>query len=185
MGITFITGNPKKAEFLEKYLGHPVIHAKLDLDEIQSLDLEKIAEHKVRQAYQKIHKAVLVEDISFGLDALGGKLPGPFIKWFLKEIGLEGICRMLDSYIERGATTEVCYAFFDGQTLKFFNGKLHGQVPKKPQGDDSFGWNSIFIPDGQVKTNAQMSEEEMQRFSLRTATVYPELKKFLAELDNN
>lgn len=52
--ITFITGNPKKADYLEKYLGFPIEHTKLDLDEIQSLDLYEVVEHKVKQAYEKI-----------------------------------------------------------------------------------------------------------------------------------
>ena len=46
--ITFITGNQNKADYLAKYLGHSVDHVKLDLDEIQSLDLKEIVEHKVR-----------------------------------------------------------------------------------------------------------------------------------------
>ena len=49
--ITFVTGNQKKADYLAKYLGFPVKHQKLDLDEIQSLDLKQIVEHKVRQAF--------------------------------------------------------------------------------------------------------------------------------------
>lgn len=52
--ITFITGNPKKAEYLEKYLGFPIDHIKLDLDEIQSLDSREIITHKVKEAYNKI-----------------------------------------------------------------------------------------------------------------------------------
>ena len=51
--VTFITGNQSKADYLSKYLGHPVDHVKIDLDEIQSLDLKKIVEHKLKQAYEK------------------------------------------------------------------------------------------------------------------------------------
>lgn len=54
--ITFVTGNQKKAEHLMKYLGLEVLHEKVDLDELQSLDLREIVEHKVRQAYEKIKK---------------------------------------------------------------------------------------------------------------------------------
>jgi hypothetical protein len=43
MKVTFITGNQKKADYLASYLGFAVDHRKLDLDEIQSLDLRKIA----------------------------------------------------------------------------------------------------------------------------------------------
>ena len=46
--VTFITGNQNKADYLAKYLGMNIEHKKLDLDELQSLDLRTIVEHKVR-----------------------------------------------------------------------------------------------------------------------------------------
>ena len=61
--ITFITGNQKKADYLAQYLRLNIEHVKLDLDEIQSLDLREIVEHKVKQAYEKIKKPVIVEDV--------------------------------------------------------------------------------------------------------------------------
>lgn len=42
--IIFITGNQRKADYLAKYLNHRVAHKKLDLDEIQSMDLKEIVE---------------------------------------------------------------------------------------------------------------------------------------------
>ncbi len=78
--ITFITGNQSKADYLAKYLGFPVAHEKLDLDEIQSLDLREIVRHKVRQAYLRIGTPVLVEDVSLEFAGLNG-LPGPFLSF--------------------------------------------------------------------------------------------------------
>ena len=72
--ITFITGNQKKADYLAKYLGFPIEHQKLDLDEIQSLDLRETTENKARQAYAKARKPLLVEDSSLEF-ALLGRLP--------------------------------------------------------------------------------------------------------------
>ena len=72
--ITFITGNQKKADYLAKYLGFPIEHEKINLDELQSLDLREIVEHKVKQAYTKVGKPVIVEDVSLEFLALG-KLP--------------------------------------------------------------------------------------------------------------
>ncbi len=72
--VTFITGNQAKADYLESFLGFPIDHVKVDLDELQSLDLEKIVEHKVKQAYAEIGKPVVVEDVSLEFEALG-KLP--------------------------------------------------------------------------------------------------------------
>lgn len=87
--ITFITGNPSKAEQLGRHLGHPVKHLKLDIPEIQSLDLREVTRHKVEEAFRQINSPVLVEDTSLTFNSLG-KLPGPLIKWFLTELGNEG-----------------------------------------------------------------------------------------------
>ncbi len=83
--ITFITGNQKKADYMRKFLMMPIEHIKLDLDEIQSLDLREIVEHKVRQAYDKIQKPVLVDDVSFEFCSLG-RIPGTFVKHFVAEL---------------------------------------------------------------------------------------------------
>lgn len=182
MNVVFITGNQKKAEFLNKFLGVEVNHQKLELDEIQSLDLHTVTEHKVRQAYEIIKQPVLVEDVAFSLKALG-KLPGTLIKWFLEELDVDGICKLADMYDDRRAVAEVCYAYFDGKTLKFFDGKLEGSVAETPRTDDGFGWNRIFIPEGQTKANSEMVEEEMAKHSVRTREVYPQLKKFLISID--
>lgn len=72
--VTFITGNQNKADYLAKYLGFPVAHQKIHLDELQSLSLREIVEHKVKQAYDIIKKPVLVEDVSLEFSALG-RLP--------------------------------------------------------------------------------------------------------------
>lgn len=180
--VTFITGNQGKANFLAKYLNHPVGHIKLDLDEIQSLDLHEITGHKAKQAYGKIKTPVLVEDVSLGFEALDG-LPGPFTKWFEMELGVEGICKMLNNFNTRQAVARICFAYYHGHHVKFFDGEVSGSVPDKPKGNNGFGWNPIFIPFGQTKTYAEMDEDETQKFSLRTTTVYPKIREFLASLD--
>src|SRR5688572_11256576 len=93
--LTFITGNPAKAEQLRRHLEYPVEHQKLDLHEIQSLDLREIVEHKAKDAFRQVGKPVLVEDTSLIFHALG-RLPGPLIRWFLEELGNPGLCKLLD-----------------------------------------------------------------------------------------
>lgn len=61
ISVTFITGNTNKAEYLEELLGLKIKHKKLDLDEIQSLDINKIVEHKAKQAFDLIKSPVLKE----------------------------------------------------------------------------------------------------------------------------
>jgi len=181
MNITFITGNQGKADFLAKHVDYPIAHRKIDLDEVQSLDLREIAEHKARQAYKAVGSPVLVEDVSLVFEALG-ELPGPFIKWFEISLGAEGICRLLDGK-SRKAVASVCFVYFDGQIPQFFQGEMQGEIAKKPAGENGFGFDPIFIRDGQTRTLAQMSDEELGQYSLRTTTVYPQLRKFLIEVD--
>ncbi|MEI6041979.1 MAG: non-canonical purine NTP pyrophosphatase [bacterium] len=165
MKITFITGNAGKAEEVSRYLGLEIDHHSLDLEEIQSLDLEEIVKDKALRAYSKIGKPVLVEDVSFVFHALG-KLPGPLIKWFLKELENEGLCRLIDGK-DRRCTAKVCYGFCDGETVHLFDGSMSGTISDSPKGTNSFGWSSIFIPDGYDKTYAEMLDEERSSFAMR------------------
>lgn len=81
--VTFITGNPHKADYLSCMLDLPLKHRAVDLTEIQSTSLEEVVEHKVRQAYTIAKCPVLVEDVALGFTALG-ELPGSFIKFFVE-----------------------------------------------------------------------------------------------------
>jgi|SRR3989338_583957 len=174
--ITFITGNQKKADYLAKYLGFPVDHVKLDLDEIQSLDLKEIVEHKVRQAYEKIKKPVIVEDVSLEFAALG-RLPGTFIKFFVDEVPFENICSMIDGKT-RKATARCVFGYFDGQELKLFEGGLDGEIATTPSGENGYGWDKIFIPQGYTVTRASLEEKDDQKTYLQIKP-FEKLKEFL------
>jgi non-canonical purine NTP pyrophosphatase (RdgB/HAM1 family) len=164
--ITFITSNKNKLEQLRKFLDYPIEHKDLDLAEIQSLDPHEIVEAKVKEAYRIIKSPVLVEDVSLTFEAFG-KLPGPLIKWFLKEFDTEGLCKLLNGYSSRNATAYVLYGYYDGKVLKFFDGSWEGTIAKKPKGIYSFGWNPIFIPKGYNQTWGEMNLEEQKDTSMR------------------
>jgi len=173
--VTFITGNPNKAEVFAKYMGVDVAHKKVDLDEIQSLDLRKITEHKLKQAYELVKAPVLVEDTGCSLDAFG-MFPGPFIKWMMEQMSPKDICRLVDGK-SRGAVAEICYGYYDGEQMRFFEGSMHGTIPEYPRGNDGFGWNAVFVPDGSTQTYAESGK------NFKEDTVYPKLKEFLTNLD--
>ena len=175
--VTFITGNQNKADYLSKFLGHPVDHVKLNLDEIQSTDLNEIVEHKVRQAYELLEKPVIVEDVSLEFAVLGG-LPGPFIKFFVDKVPFEVICSMIATGLSRKATARCVFGYFDGKELKLFEGHLDGEIADKPSGKNGFGWDRIFIPQGYHITRASLSEEDDQKTYLKIKP-FAKLKKFL------
>jgi len=163
--VTFITGNQHKADQLALYLGFPVDHVKLDLDEIQSLDLREIIEHKVRHAYEKIHTSVLVEDVSLEFEALGG-LPGPFIRFFVDAVPLETMCRMIDGQT-RKAVARCAYGYYNGTTVQIFEGELEGEIAETPAGKSGYGWDALFIPSGYHMTRAEMSKKDYKKTYLQ------------------
>jgi len=176
--VTFITGNQHKADYLANFLGHPVEHVKIDLDEIQSLDLKEIVEHKVKQAYAKIKKPVIVEDVALEFSAFG-RLPGTFIRFFVEEMEPEAICAMLDGK-DRAAVGRCAFGYYDGKKLKIFESSLKGRIAKKPAGNCGYGWDRIFIPEGYEVTRASLSPADDKKTYLKLKP-FAKLKKFLAE----
>jgi non-canonical purine NTP pyrophosphatase (RdgB/HAM1 family) len=155
--ITFITSNQSKADYLSKYLGFNVGHQKVELDEIQSLDLKAVVEHKVKQAYEIVNGPVIVEDVSLEFEALG-RLPGTFIKFYVDEVPFETICRTLDG-LSRKAKARCVFGYYDGKDLEFFEGGLDGTIAENPSGDNGYGWDKIFIPNGYNVTRASLDEK--------------------------
>lgn len=164
MKPVFVTGNQHKADYLARLLGMPIDHQKVELDEIQSVSLEEIAEHKARQAYEKIGRPVLIDDVGLTFEALG-ELPGPFIRFFVDTPnGLENLCRMLDGFDTRRATAECVMAYFDSNELGIFKGSLGGEIADAPRGDNGYGWDKIFIPDGfGDQTRAELTESDDEK----------------------
>lgn len=178
--ITFITGNQKKANFLERYLEHPILHHKVDLDEVQSLDLKKIVKHKVRQAFDIIKGPVIVEDTSLEFKAFG-KLPGPFIKFFLEQMSADDICLLLKDK-DRSARASCVFGYFDGEIEKYFENGIDGTIAEKSSGDAGFGFDKIFIPEGYNITRADLNEEDQKIVYLKMKPIM-QVKDFLMTLE--
>ena len=134
--------------------------------EIQSLDPQKIIEHKLHEA-SKIHSGeFIIEDTCFYLECLNG-LPGPYIKWFEKTIGLEGIYKIASAFNNFNAKVVITFGYLDKtKSIHYFSIEAKGTVVF-PRGNNGFGWDSIFVPEGQTKTHAEMSVEELKAVKLR------------------
>jgi non-canonical purine NTP pyrophosphatase (RdgB/HAM1 family) len=175
--LTFITGNKNKLKEVRAFLDFPLLHRGIELKEIQSLDLEEVVRFKAKEAYDYIGKPVLVEDTFLTIHALG-RLPGPFIKWFWEEIGLDNLCRMIDIYSDRSATVSLAFGLFDGVRFEIFVGEMKGRISDFPRGSNGFGWNPIFIHEGFEKTWAELADKEKEPFSARRKAI-KELEKYL------
>ena len=182
--LIYVTSNPKKVELVSRFLTIPIEHKNIDLPEIQSLSYEVIIEHKARQAYEILHKPVLVGDTGVTFTALANKLPGPLVKWFIEALGPDGLCRLLDDYDDRSAIATSCFAYFDGIDLKIVKSESKGIMAREPVGTDRWnGWSDAFIDEGHNKTWAQMSTQEQNDVSI-TRRALLELEGYLKNKKN-
>jgi non-canonical purine NTP pyrophosphatase (RdgB/HAM1 family) len=174
--FVYITGNQNKARMLSELLALPLEHHKVDVTEIQSLNLQEVVEHKVREAYQILKKPVVVEDTSLEFEAFG-RFPGTFIKYFTEEVSGETICRSLDS-LSRRATVRVMFGYYDGTEPVFIESAIHGTIADHPSGDGGFGFDTFFIAAGFSKTNASLDEATYKKVYLRMKPI-EKLRVFL------
>ena len=117
--ITFVTGNAKKLEEFKAILGssfpHSLVSRDVDLPEYQGTP-EEVVREKCREAARHIAGPVIVEDTSLGFTALGG-LPGVYIKWFLKNLGPDGLPRLIADWEDKTASAVCMFGYSEGETI--------------------------------------------------------------------
>ena len=172
--LYFITSNKEKLKEAKEFIPEIEIFD-INLIEIQSFDPYEIIEHKLKEA-QKHHKGkFLVEDTSLYLEGMNG-LPGPLIKFFLKSIELDGIIKLTKEFGNK-AIAKCIIGYNNGEEIKYFEGIIKGKIVVS-KGENGFGWDKIFMPEGHFKTFAEMSLEEKNKISHRREA-FGKLKEYL------
>jgi len=163
--LLLVTTRAEKAEEARR-LGFDVAQQAMELPEPQALDPEEIVEAKARAAFARAGRAVLVEDSGLAVAAWRG-FPGALVKWMETTVGLDGIARMLDAFPDRTATAVCVVAWFDGTSLGVGRGEVRGTIAAVPRGAGGFGWDRLFVPEGESRTFAEMAPAEKDRVSHR------------------
>ncbi|NOZ94844.1 MAG: non-canonical purine NTP pyrophosphatase [Acidobacteria bacterium] len=165
--LVFVTSNLDKLREAEEVLGVSLDHHALDLDEIQSLDLESVVRHKARSAWERLRRPVLVEDTSLELAGAAG-FPGPLVRWLLVSVGPSGIARVAHAFADPRATVRCMACACDGGEEILGLGVVRGRIAEAPRGRKGFGWDSVFEPEGaRGRTYAEMSRAEKNAISHR------------------
>ncbi len=180
--ITFVTGNKAKIREVERILNIPLEISEIELDEIQELDLGKIALHKLNQAFEIVKKPVIIDDVSVEINAWNG-FPGPLIKWLLKvgDNNASVLLKLLENETDRSAIAKLAVGFHDGNKAHVFIGEVKGTIAPEIKGENGFGWDPVFIPDGHNQTFAEMEPKIKDSMSHRGKA----LKKFSDFLKSN
>lgn len=165
MKLNYITGNGGK--FRETKLIIPEVEQlEIDLPEIQESDPKKIIKAKLWEAKKYKQERFVIDDASLYLEALPG-LPGPLIKWFMKTIGNEGLVKITQNFNNDKARAVVIVGYMDKNgKINYFEGEIKGKIVA-PRGENGFGWDAIFQPEGYDKSFAEMEIEEKNKISHR------------------
>jgi XTP/dITP diphosphohydrolase len=165
--LIFVTQNPNKVRDAKKLLPEfSIEHIDFEVPEIQSMDLQEIAERKLQYAYKKVQKPCFVMDAALSLDCLNG-FPGPFIKWwFEKTVGEEKTCKIAGLFKEYDCQWTTILGYFDGHDKHFLQETIKGNIANEPRGENGYHWDTIFIPEGEMRTFAEMSFEEKQSYAV-------------------
>lgn len=172
-----VTGNPGKAREIGRIVGVELQHHAVDLPELQELDLVKILDAKGDHAFKRLHRPLIVDETGLELAALGG-FPGPLVKWLLQAIGASGIAKLAASLGETRATARCAILYREGARRVIGEGTTTGRLVA-PRGDGGFGWDPIFLPDGEHLTYSELDAASKDAIGHRGKAV----RALLSELE--
>ncbi|HVL48094.1 MAG TPA: XTP/dITP diphosphatase [Candidatus Thermoplasmatota archaeon] len=171
MRIHFVTGNAGKhreASALLARLGHACVMRTLDLPELQADTLEEVARGKVAAARKIVDEPFFVDDAGLFVDALKG-FPGVYSAHALKTIGVPGILKLLEGAPDRTARFEAVIGYWSPEAgERYFTGISKGVIAETARdGGLGFGFDPVFVPQGQSLTFAELPTETKNRLSHR------------------
>ncbi|RZF63283.1 non-canonical purine NTP pyrophosphatase [Sphingomonas populi] len=179
MSVRICTTNENKVREFERMLGFDLRPVALDLEEIQTLDTVAACRNKGVLAFAALGEPVVVDDTGFELAALDG-FPGALVRWAIDAGGTRILHRMLPEGVRDTASVVTAVAYVDGAGVQIFVGRLDGRVIAEPRGTNGFGFNAVFVPSGEDRTLAEMSDAEKDRISPRGQALR-DLAAFLRE----
>ena len=166
MSWVLVTSNENKWREAQRILGRDLERVSLDVPEIQAPDTRAVALAKARAAFEVLRRPVIVEDAGIELGALGG-FPGPFIKYWEKLGGLESICRALDGSGNRAAAAVCVLGYCTAENAQVVENRVEDTISQTLRNTNSFGWDAIFIPQGEGRTFGEMTGAEKDERSHR------------------
>lgn len=147
--------------------------------------LEANALSKATTLYQKFNANVIADDTALEVDALNGA-PGVMSARYAgpncnSTDNMTKLLKELGDNKERSARFITVVALIYNGKEHLFRGVLEGEIITTPQGDNGFGYDPIFKPEGSTLTLAQIGDEEKNRISHR-AKALEKLNHFLKTL---
>lgn len=164
--VYLLTGNPGKiaaANVVFNQFNITVEPLRLDIPEIQADSSKEIATAAALEAHRQTGKAVIREDHSFYINALG--MPGPFMAYIDKAISVEQLLRIIDTLPNREGHFELAATYVDESgTAHEFSYSVPVFFSKEARGDESMRWERIIHFADDQRTFAEYPESERANY---------------------
>ncbi|MBK6445766.1 MAG: non-canonical purine NTP diphosphatase [Bacteroidetes bacterium] len=179
--LVFATNNLHKLKEVEQLLP-PNVHL-ISLREIDGTDdlpetgvhLEDNARQKARYIHDKFGLDCFADDTGLEVEALDGR-PGVYSARYAgpacnSEENIRKVLTEMNGIQNRKAKFRTVIALYINQQEFLFEGSVNGNITETSFGTEGFGYDPIFLPEGDTRTFAQMSLKEKNKFSHRARAI--------------
>lgn len=186
--LIFATGNSGKIKEVTQLLGNryhilPMREAGLTEDIPEPYDtLEENAGIKSGTIYAKTGQNCFSEDTGLFVDALNGAPGVKSARYAGEQANNQDNIRQLltemNGQFNRQARFRTIISLRWNGTEHLFEGICEGRILEAPRGEQGFGYDAVFVPEGSQLSFAEMDTTEKNRFSHRKKAVH-QLIRFL------
>ena len=188
MKIIFATQNEHKVKEIKNLLGNQVeiislsdIGLKEDIPETAST-IEGNSLLKAQFVWDKYRISCFADDTGLEIDFLNGE-PGVYSARYAgipknDDANIDKVLLNLNNSNERKARFKTVITLVMSGDIYKFTGIVDGVIGNTKKGVNGFGYDPIFYPENNLKTFAEMTLEEKNKYSHR-ARAFEQLKDFL------
>jgi XTP/dITP diphosphohydrolase len=191
MTICLATNNPNKIREMNDIIPKEI--KILSLEEIgcyQELEenrdtIEGNSLQKAKYVFDHYHIACISDDTGLEVKALNGA-PGVFSARYAGEernskANIALLLQNLQNLSDRSARFKTVITFIENSDVHQFEGIVEGTIIDEIRGNNGFGYDPVFVPNGKKITFAEMDENEKNRISHRGKAV----QKLLTHIKEN
>ncbi len=181
--LNVITSNPGKLVEFQRALGNDfeLVHLPVGYTEVQTDSLEEVVERGIDELLSRGLDDFIIDDSGLFVDSLSG-FPGVYSAYAFKTLGNAGLLRLMED--ERNARFRCCIGCHTAEAGRLVVcAECPGSITRDLRGTDGFGFDPVFVPDGQDLTFAEMGLADKNHISHRGLAITAFARELGGRLD--